>query len=84
MRVHAFEEKLSGTDGDLGLGFCVDLEGGEFFEEALDLLQLFDRSSGGLRVVELHGATEVEPLFDLLGVGVGEILGRRCWLRWCG
>ncbi len=25
-------------------------------------------------VVELHGAAEVEPLLDLLGVGVGEVL----------
>ncbi len=50
------------------------LSGVEFFEEALDLLELGERSGGGLGVVELDGAAEVEPLLDLLGVGVGEVL----------
>ena len=72
--VHAFEEELGGADGDLGLGFGVDVERGEFFEESLDLLQLFEGAGGGLGVVELDGAAEVEPLLDLLGVGVGEVL----------
>ena len=38
------------------------------------MLELFERAGGGLRVVELYGAAEVEPLLDLLGVGVGEVL----------
>src|SRR6202051_699431 len=70
--VHAFEEKLGGADGDFGLGFCSDFERGKFFEEALDLLELCEGAGGGLRVVELHGAAQVEPLLDLLGVGAGE------------
>ena len=57
-----------------GLDFAVDVERGEFFEEALDLLELFEGAGGGLGVVELDGAAEVEPLLDLLGVGVGEVL----------
>src|SRR5882757_11491555 len=72
--VHAFEEKLGGADGYLGFGFGVDFERGEFFEEALNLLELFEGAGGGLRVIELHGAAEVEPLLDLLGVGAGEVL----------
>src|SRR5882757_5042000 len=72
--VHAFEEEFGGADGYLGFGFGVDFERGEFFEEALDLLELFEGAGGGLRVVELHGAAEVEPLLDLLGVSAGEVL----------
>src|SRR5271168_4371166 len=59
--VHAFEEKLGCAYGDLGFGFAVDVEGRELFEEALDLLEFFERASGGLGVVELDGAAQVEP-----------------------
>src|SRR6202043_2066792 len=45
--VHAFEEKLGGADSDLGFGFCVDFERGEFFEEALNLPELFEGAGGG-------------------------------------
>ena len=72
--VHAFEEKTRRADGYFGFGFAVDIERGEFFEEALDLLELFLAVGGGLCVVELDGAAEVEPLLDLLGVGGGEVL----------
>ena len=33
------------------------------------MLKLFEGAGGGLGVVELYGAAEVEPLLDLLGVG---------------
>src|SRR5277367_3001815 len=36
--VHAFEEELGGADGDFGFSFRAELEWGEFFEEALNLL----------------------------------------------
>ena len=72
--VHALEEKLGGADGYLGFGFVVDFERREFFEEALNLFQLFQRVGGGLGVVELYSAPQIEPLLDLLGVGVGEVL----------
>ena len=88
---HAFKEELGGGDGDFGLGFGGDVEGGELVEEALDLLELLEGGGGGLLVVELDGAAEVEPLLDLLGVDGGEVLvedvgdgladdlaGRRC------
>ena len=42
MGVHAFEEEFGGGDGGLGLGLGGDLAGGELFEEALDLLELFE------------------------------------------
>ncbi len=74
MGVHAFEEELGCADGDFGGGLGVDFEGGEFFEESLDLLQLFEGVGCCLSVVELDGAAEVEPLLDLLGVGAGEVL----------
>ena len=73
MGVHAFEQELGCADGSLRSGFCINLEGREFFKETLDLLQLFEGAGGGLGVVELNCAAEVEPLFDLLGVGVGEV-----------
>ena len=70
---HAFEEELGGGDGDFDGCAGVDLERGEFFEEALDGFQLGEDGLRGLLVVEFDGAAEVEPLLDLLGVGVGEV-----------
>ena len=72
--VHAFEQKLSGGDGDFRLGFGRDAQRREFVEEALNLLQLGERRGGRLRVVQLHRAAEVEPLFDLLRVQAGKVL----------
>ena len=74
MCVHAFEEELGCADGDFWFGLGVDVEWGEFFEEALDLLEFVEGVGCGLGVVELDGSPEVEPLFDLLGVGGGEVL----------
>ena len=64
--VHAFEEEFGCADGEFRGGLWSDFERREFFEEALDLLELFEGAGGGLGVVELYGAAEVEPLLDLL------------------
>ena len=72
--VHAFEKELGGADSDFGGRFAVDLQRRQLFEEPLNLLQLRERGGGGLCIVQLNGAAKVEPLLDLLGVGVGEVL----------
>jgi len=69
----AFEEEFGCGDGDFGRGAGVDLEGREFFEEALDGLEFGEDALRGLLVVEFDGAAKVEPLLDLLGIGLGEI-----------
>src|ERR1700728_2151537 len=70
---HAFEEELGCGDGDFDRGARVDLQRREFVEEALDGMELGEDGLRGLLVVEFDGAAEVEPLLDLLGVGVGEV-----------
>src|SRR5471030_2184660 len=73
VRRHAFEQELRGTDGLLDRRARVDLERRELFKEPMDLMQRFEDGFRGLLVIELNRAAEIEPLLNLLGVGVSEI-----------
>src|ERR1700688_4861434 len=74
VRVHAFEQELGCRDRNLGLGLAVDRERRQLLEEPLNLLQLLMRGGGGELIGQLYRAAQVEPLFDLLRVGAGEVL----------
>ena len=64
-----------------GLDLALMWSGESFSKRPWICFELFERGGGGLLVVELDGAAEVEPLLDLLGVGGGEVAVEDAWRR---
>src|ERR1017187_2218702 len=73
MRHEALKEKLGGRNDFRRRIRCFCANGREHFEEALNLLEVAMRRGGWLIVVEFYSSAQVEPLFDLLCVGIGEV-----------
>ena len=59
---------------DSGLDFALISSGESFSKRPWICFSSSREPLGGLCVVELDGAAEVEPLLDLLRVGIGEVL----------
>src|SRR6266852_2455388 len=71
--MQAFEDKFRGRHLLLGGVFRADVHFDGFLHQALDAAQRSERLSGACRIGQLDFASEIEPLHDLLHVGVLEI-----------
>src|ERR1035438_1969103 len=69
----AFKEKLGSGNNLWRRVRRLCANGQKHFEEALNLLEVMMRRGGWLIVVQFYGSAQVEPLLDLLGVGIGEV-----------